>query len=51
MLTAFIGLPKETHLIRNIEKFSLYICQENTVESKSVVILLDKNWKTKTIMK
>lgn len=51
MLIAFIGLPKETHLIRNIEKFSLYICQENTVESKSVVILLDKNWKTKTIMK
>ena len=47
MLTGFIGLPRETHLIHNICKFSLYICQENTVERKSVVILLDKNWKTK----
>lgn len=51
MLIGFIGLSKETHLIRNIGKFSLYICQENRVESESVVILLDKNWKTKTIMK
>lgn len=51
MLTGFIGLPRETHLIHTIWKFSLYICQENTVERKSVIILLDKNWKTKMGMK
>lgn len=39
LIIAFLGLSKETHLIQNIWAFSLHICQEAIVESKSVVPL------------